>query len=118
MEEKGRRGRDPILTVSRSTVDRGRVAVQDGKQREDLGTRQQKEVLGKEEKEEGTTALQPLMKEILMMRSHWCLSKTFLRHQLRQSSRRRVCPELEISRKRHKSNKRHGAGRRQPLFMK
>ena len=37
-EEKGRKDRDPNLTVDRTTLDRGRVAAKDGKQKEDLGT--------------------------------------------------------------------------------
>ena len=54
-EEKGRMDRDSIRTVNRSTVDRGRVAVQDGKQRKDIGTTQQKDALGEVEKGRGCT---------------------------------------------------------------
>ena len=50
-EERGRKDRDPTLKVNSSTLDRGGVAVQDGKQREE-----QKGVLGKKEKEKGTQA--------------------------------------------------------------
>ena len=47
----GRKDRDPTLTGNSSTLDRGGVAVQDGKQREE-----QNGVFGKEEKEKGTQA--------------------------------------------------------------
>ena len=52
---KGRKDRDSILTVNRSTVVRGRVAVQDGEQRKDIGTTQQKDALGEVEKGRGYT---------------------------------------------------------------
>ena len=47
-EERDRKDRDSTLTVNSSTLDRGGVAVQDGKQREE-----QKGVPGKEEKGKG-----------------------------------------------------------------
>ena len=135
-EEKGGRGRDLILTVSRSTL-------------EDLGTTQQKEVLGEGGKGRGNTgksgtywldgvsaqgadlngggawhgvssnlytflgrkctpqdwnrrtALQPLIKEILMMRSLWCLSKTFP-----------IIQETDFE-----NNKRQRVGRGQPTAL-